>query len=79
MTDVISMPSHPSVNVPVIRRLKLFLEEFGVKSVVLNSELPVATRCHTVQQFNKGLYEYLLATDEKESGSVSEPSKKAKL
>ncbi len=50
-----------------------------MKSVVLNSELPVATRCHTVQQFNRGLYDYLLATDENESGTTPEPSKKAKL
>ncbi|VDD76765.1 unnamed protein product [Mesocestoides corti] len=60
-------------------KLKLFLEEFGVKSVVLNSELPVATRCHTVQQFNKGLYDYLLATDENESGTVPDPPKNSKF
>ena len=56
-------------------RLKLFLEEFGVKSVVLNSELPVASRCHTVRQFNKGFYDYLLATDENENESVVKVSR----
>ena len=57
-------------------RLKLFLEEFGVKSVVLNSDLPVASRCHTVNQFNRGMYDYLLATDEDENKSETEvPSK----
>ncbi|VDL91228.1 unnamed protein product [Schistocephalus solidus] len=48
-------------------RLRIFLEEFGVQTVILNSELPIATRCHTVQQFNRGLYDYLLATDENDS------------
>lgn len=60
-------------------RLKLFLEEFGVNSVVLNSELPVASRCHTVHQFNRGLYDYLLATDENRSGMVTDVSKRSKL
>ncbi|KAL5967884.1 putative ATP-dependent RNA helicase DDX56 [Taenia solium] len=60
-------------------KLKLFLEEFGVKSVVLNSELPVASRCHTVHQFNRGLYEYLLATDEDDSGRVTNVSKRNKF
>ncbi|KAM3180076.1 hypothetical protein ACTXT7_017011, partial [Hymenolepis weldensis] len=59
--------------------LKLFLEEFGVKSVVLNSELPVASRCHTVSQFNRGLYDYLLATDENETGTVDEAANKSKF
>ncbi|KAF2492892.1 ATP-dependent RNA helicase-like protein dbp9 [Lophium mytilinum] len=47
-------------------RLKLFLEQFGVKSAVLNSELPVASRLHIVEQFNKSLYEILIASDENE-------------
>jgi ATP-dependent RNA helicase DDX56/DBP9 len=62
-------------------RLKLFLEQFSIKSCVLNSELPlnsrfvvvkrhfwvaltVLDRYHTVQEFNKGVYDYIIATDE---------------
>ncbi|KAG5462192.1 MAG: P-loop containing nucleoside triphosphate hydrolase protein [Olpidium bornovanus] len=45
-------------------RLKLLLEQFGIKSCVLNSELPLNSRCHIVQEFNKGVYDYLIATDE---------------
>ena len=45
-------------------RLKLFLEQFSIKSCVLNSELPLNSRYHTVQEFNKGVYEYIIATDE---------------
>ncbi|EGE77925.1 ATP-dependent RNA helicase DBP9 [Blastomyces dermatitidis ATCC 18188] len=36
-------------------RLKLFLEQFGIRSCVLNSELPVNSRIHVVQEFNKGV------------------------
>jgi ATP-dependent RNA helicase DDX56/DBP9 len=45
-------------------RLKLFLERFGIKSVVLNSELPVNSRLHILQEFNQGVFDYLIATDE---------------
>jgi ATP-dependent RNA helicase DDX56/DBP9 len=47
-------------------RLKLYLEQFGVKSCVLNAELPVNSRLHVVQEFNKGLYEILIAADDQE-------------
>merc|ERR1712063_92859 len=46
-------------------RLKLFLERFYVKAAVLNSELPQNTRSHIVTQFNKGIFDNLIATDEK--------------
>ncbi|KAG6333059.1 hypothetical protein ID866_6028 [Astraeus odoratus] len=51
-------------------RLKLFLEQFSIKSCVLNSELPLNSRYHTVQEFNKGVYDYIIATDE--SGGKAE-------
>ncbi|KAL8677584.1 MAG: hypothetical protein Q9186_005993 [Xanthomendoza sp. 1 TL-2023] len=47
-------------------RLKLFLEQFGVKACVLNSELPVNSRCHVVEEFNKNLYDIIIASDEYE-------------
>ncbi|UZJ54609.1 hypothetical protein CBS101457_003929 [Exobasidium rhododendri] len=50
-------------------RLKLFLEQFGVKSTVLNEELPVNSRYHIVQEFNKGVYDYIIATDESRFGA----------
>ncbi|KAI0571524.1 ATP-dependent RNA helicase DBP9 [Pyrenophora tritici-repentis] len=34
-------------------RVKLFLEQFGIKSCVLNSELPLASRTHIVECFNR--------------------------
>ncbi|KAI8363786.1 P-loop containing nucleoside triphosphate hydrolase protein [Mortierella sp. GBAus27b] len=45
-------------------RLKLFLEQFSIPSVVLNSELPLNSRVHIVEEFNKGKYDYMIATDE---------------
>jgi ATP-dependent RNA helicase DDX56/DBP9 len=48
-------------------RLKLFLEQFGIKSAVLNGELPQNSRQHILQQFNLGLFEYLIATDDGKS------------
>lgn len=45
-------------------RLKLFFEQFGIKSCVLNSELPVTSRLHIVQEFNRNVYNLLIATDE---------------
>ncbi|MEQ2189374.1 hypothetical protein GOODEAATRI_024673, partial [Goodea atripinnis] len=45
-------------------RLKLFLEQFGIPACVLNSELPVQSRCHIISQFNQGFYDIIIATDE---------------
>ncbi|KAL1745190.1 P-loop containing nucleoside triphosphate hydrolase protein [Schizophyllum fasciatum] len=53
-------------------RLKLFLEQFSIKSCVLNSELPLNSRYHTVQEFNKGVYDYIIATDESGMGERDE-------
>nr|XP_046231020.1 probable ATP-dependent RNA helicase DDX56 [Scatophagus argus] len=52
-------------------RLKLFLEQFGIPACVLNSELPVQSRCHIITQFNQGFYDYIIATDEQ---SLADPA-----
>ncbi|KAL5753186.1 hypothetical protein ACOSQ2_023693 [Xanthoceras sorbifolium] len=44
-------------------RLKLFLEKFGIKSAILNAELPQNSRLHILEEFNAGLFDYLIATD----------------
>ena len=64
-------------------RVKLFLEQFGIKSCVLNSELPVNCRIHVVEEFNKNVYDILIASDEHEvigeqEGRGSGKSKKQK-
>ncbi|KAG5192377.1 DEAD box helicase [Tribonema minus] len=45
-------------------RLKLFLEQFHIRSAVLNAELPLASRLHILEEFNRGIFDYLIATDE---------------
>ncbi|XP_026760965.2 probable ATP-dependent RNA helicase DDX56 [Galleria mellonella] len=46
-------------------KLKLYLEQFKISSCVLNSELPAAVRCLSVDQFNRGRYQIIIASDEK--------------
>lgn len=58
--------------------LKLYLEQFGIKSCVLNSELPVNSRLHVVQEFNKGVYDIIIAADDQEViGGVISTRRKA--
>jgi ATP-dependent RNA helicase DDX56/DBP9 len=45
-------------------RLKLFLEQFHIRSAVLNAELPLRSRLNIIDQFNIGNFDYLIATDE---------------
>lgn len=57
-------------------KLKLFLEQFGTRCCVLNSELPVASRCFIVNQFNTGIYDIIIASDEKCLEDPKERTKK---
>lgn len=58
-------------------RVKLFLEQFGLKSCVLNSELPINCRLHVVQEFNKGVYDIIIAADDQEVLGAPKSSKKS--
>lgn len=44
-------------------RLKLFLDLFAIRCLVLNAELPLASRLHTIESYNRGYYDVLVATD----------------
>eukprot|EP01061_Rhynchopus_euleeides_P040491 TRINITY_DN6971_c0_g2_i2.p1 TRINITY_DN6971_c0_g2~~TRINITY_DN6971_c0_g2_i2.p1 ORF type:complete len:615 (+),score=306.89 TRINITY_DN6971_c0_g2_i2:80-1924(+) len=44
-------------------KLKLFLDKFSIRAVVLNADIPLNSRNHIVSQFNVGEYNYLIATD----------------
>ncbi|GMH06337.1 hypothetical protein Nepgr_008177 [Nepenthes gracilis] len=66
-------------------RLKLFLEQFGIKSAVLNAELPQNSRLHILEEFNAGLFDNLIAIDdgqshgkEQENGQNEAKGKKSK-
>ena len=45
-------------------RLKLFLDAFSVQSAAMDSQLPHNSRVSIVEAFNRGLFDYLIATDE---------------
>jgi ATP-dependent RNA helicase DDX56/DBP9 len=60
--------------------VKLYLEQFGIKSCVLNSELPVNSRLHAVQEFNRGVYDIIIAADDQEViGGITTKKGKAKV
>jgi ATP-dependent RNA helicase DDX56/DBP9 len=68
-------------------RLKLFLEQFHIRSAVLNAELPLKSRWNIIEHYNVGNFDYLIATDdatyrqqreEKESKKSSKKRKHAK-
>ncbi|KAH8270989.1 hypothetical protein KR044_008554 [Drosophila immigrans] len=51
-------------NVDRCYKVRLFLEQFGIRVCVLNSELPANIRIHTISQFNRGSYDIIIASDE---------------
>lgn len=56
-------------------RLKLFLELFSISSAVLNENLPYNSRKNILNQFNRGVFDYLIATDnatEYDSNNIEE-------
>lgn len=57
-------------------RLKLFLDQFKIKSAVLNAELPANSRIHCVQQFNAGIFDILIAADVASEGSDARKPKR---
>jgi ATP-dependent RNA helicase DDX56/DBP9 len=44
-------------------KLKLFLQQFFISAAVLNSEVPANSRQHILDEFNRGVFDYLIATD----------------
>ena len=66
-------------NIDRCYRLKLYFEQFAIRSCVLNSELPVNSRLHTVEAFNKNVYDIIIAADENEIIPNERPSKKRKV
>ena len=42
-------------------RLRLFLHKFGIPCCALHAELPANSRAHILQEFNRGIYDYMIA------------------
>mmetsp|Transcript_46515 Transcript_46515/g.108436 ORF Transcript_46515/g.108436 Transcript_46515/m.108436 type:complete len:709 (-) Transcript_46515:47-2173(-) len=53
-------------------KLRIFLEHMSVNSMVLNAEMPHASRQNVIQSFNQNLCELLIATDEGFRGRFEE-------
>lgn len=53
-------------------RVRLFLEAFGVRAALVHSELPLNSRHHILQEFNRGLFDILVATDDVHAGEKKE-------
>ena len=45
-------------------KLRLFLSKFGIRAAALNSKLPLTSRTHILDEFNRGIFDLLIATDE---------------
>jgi ATP-dependent RNA helicase DDX56/DBP9 len=43
-------------------RIKLFLQQFYISAAVLNSEVPLNSRVHIIEEYNRGVFDYLIAT-----------------
>jgi ATP-dependent RNA helicase DDX56/DBP9 len=50
--------------------VKLFLEQFGIRACVVNGELPLSSRYHVVEEFNRGVYDVLVGCDEGMEGGL---------
>ncbi|PUZ37213.1 hypothetical protein GQ55_9G100900 [Panicum hallii var. hallii] len=59
-------------------RLRLFLEKFGIRSAVLNAELPQNSRLHIIEAFNARLFDYLIATDDAKTKEEKQTDKENK-
>ncbi|KAG2546187.1 DEAD-box ATP-dependent RNA helicase 16-like [Panicum virgatum] len=59
-------------------RLRLFLEKFGIRSAVLNAELPQNSRLHIIEAFNARLFDYLIATDDAKTKAEKQTDKENK-
>ena len=59
-------------------KLKLALAAFGVRAARLGAALPLNSRHHALAEFNRGVFDYLIATDDGRGDSLcaAAPSKK---
>ena len=55
-------------------RLRLFLDKFGVPCCALHAELPANSRAHILQEFNRGIYDYMIAAADDAAATGEEGS-----
>uniref|UniRef100_A0A7E4ZWP4 RNA helicase n=1 Tax=Panagrellus redivivus TaxID=6233 RepID=A0A7E4ZWP4_PANRE len=49
-------------------KLSLFLQAFQINACILNAQMPANYRCHVVQEFNEGRYQFIIASDMSDIG-----------
>jgi len=54
-------------------RVRLFLDAFGLRCSVLGADLPLNSRHQILQEFNRGLFDYLIATDDVHAADFTAP------
>jgi len=59
-------------------KLRMFLGQMGLSTCLLNSELPTASRCHIIEEFNAGKYDMIIATDAPDQFSKKSSSEQDK-
>ena len=55
----------------VAYKYRLLLEAFGLRAAALVGAMPLNTRHHVLQQFNKDLFDYLIAADDATAEAVA--------
>lgn len=53
-------------------KLRIFLEQFGVRACCINPDFPLSCRQHIVEEFNKGVYDILIAPDDQSNAKSRE-------
>jgi len=56
-------------------RLRLFLHKFGVPCCAMHAELPANSRTHILQEFNRGVYDFMIAAAD-DANMKDEPATK---
>jgi ATP-dependent RNA helicase DDX56/DBP9 len=59
-------------------KLKIFLEQFGVRACCVNPDFPLSCRQHVIEQFNRGVYDILIAPDISTGGTTNAKSEKSR-
>jgi ATP-dependent RNA helicase DDX56/DBP9 len=58
-------------------RARLFLDAFGVRAAALHGEQPLNSRHHLLAEFNRGLFDFLIATDDAAADAASAEKQRA--
>ena len=55
-------------------RLRLFLDKFGISCCALHDQLPANSRTHVLQEFNRGIYDHMIAVADDAHNDMDGPN-----